>query len=146
MGYFTSISCHPTERKLAVAQEDGSIRYWNCIPETPFATEQSITPYNIKFQTHDLHWHSRGPTIQHTQDGVYLLSGGREGVLVIWQLSTGKRQFLPGLDAPINFLTLSPDFKYYAAVTKNNKIVVLNSASLSLHQSISGLCGTFTRG
>lgn len=36
-------------------------------------------------------------------------SGGREGVLVVWQLDTGKKKFLPRIGSPLLFFTDSPD-------------------------------------
>jgi NET1-associated nuclear protein 1 (U3 small nucleolar RNA-associated protein 17) len=138
-GYFSSVSCHPTERTLAVAQDDGAIRFWNCLPETP-------SPHANITYPQELHWHHHGPTIAYNYDGVYLLSAGREGVLVLWQLSTGKRQFLPDIDAPVVHISLSPDYKYYCLTTRNNKLLILHASSLKLHTSISGLCDIVIEG
>lgn len=35
--------------------------------------------------------------------------GGMEGVLVVWQLDTGKKKFLPRIGSPLLYLTDSPD-------------------------------------
>lgn len=35
--------------------------------------------------------------------------GGKEGVLVVWQLDTGKKKFLPRIGSPLLYFTYSPD-------------------------------------
>lgn len=35
--------------------------------------------------------------------------GGKEGVLVVWQLDTGKKKFLPRIGSPLLYFTESPD-------------------------------------
>ncbi|KAK3066962.1 hypothetical protein LTS18_001387, partial [Coniosporium uncinatum] len=45
------------------------------------------------FSPRKLHWHREAvSTIKWSLDGNYLISGGRETVLVLWQLATGKKQ------------------------------------------------------
>jgi hypothetical protein len=49
-----------------------------------------------------MHWHAQAVScLSCTEDAGYLLSGGQEGVLVMWQLESGYRQFLPRLGGPI---------------------------------------------
>lgn len=52
--------------------------------------------------------------------GSYLLSGGEEAVLVLWQHHTHHKQFLPRLGGPIVHLTASPDDKLFAVSHKDN--------------------------
>ena len=43
-----------------------------------------------------MHWHaSPVGCLTFSPDGTYLLSGGREGVLVLWLMETGGQNFLP---------------------------------------------------
>jgi len=37
------------------------------------------------------------------------LAGGREGVLVVWQIDTGKKKFLPRIGSPLLYFVDSPD-------------------------------------
>lgn len=39
----------------------------------------------------------------------FFLSGGREGVLVVWQLDTGKKKFKPRLGSPLLYFSASSD-------------------------------------
>lgn len=55
-----------------------------------------------------LDWHAHAvSSIAFTSNGAYLLSGGEESVLVIWQLHTGKKEFVPRVGAPIKTVALS---------------------------------------
>jgi NET1-associated nuclear protein 1 (U3 small nucleolar RNA-associated protein 17) len=46
------------------------------------------------------HWHSHAvASVVFNSDGTYMLSGGEEAVLVIWQLETGAKRTLPRLGA-----------------------------------------------
>ncbi|MCL7040811.1 hypothetical protein MKW94_011163 [Papaver nudicaule] len=56
------------------------------------------------------HWHQSEVKVLHfSSDGAYLYSGGKEGVLVVWQLDTGKKRFLPRIGSPLVHFTGSPD-------------------------------------
>ncbi len=52
--------------------------------------------------------------------GTYLVSGGEEGVLVLWQLDTHKREFRPRLGSPITHLACSPGDKYFTVGLQSN--------------------------
>jgi NET1-associated nuclear protein 1 (U3 small nucleolar RNA-associated protein 17) len=56
------------------------------------------------------HWHSRAvKALTFTKDGGYLISGGEESVLVLWQLTTSFHQFIPRLGGPIIGIQITPD-------------------------------------
>lgn len=59
--------------------------------------------------------------------GSNMLSGGQEGVLVMWQYKTHHREFLPRLGAPINHLAVSPDDSLTAVSQNENGMLVKNS-------------------
>jgi NET1-associated nuclear protein 1 (U3 small nucleolar RNA-associated protein 17) len=71
--------------------------------------------------------------------GNYLISGGEETVMVIWQLSTGKQQFLPHLTAAIENIVLSPTGTSYAVSLANNSVVVLSTTELDAKTNIIGI-------
>jgi len=52
--------------------------------------------------------------------GSNMLSGGQEGVLVMWQYKTHHQEFLPRLGAPINHLAVSPDDSLTAVSQNEN--------------------------
>ncbi|KAJ7492469.1 WD40 repeat-like protein [Mycena latifolia] len=101
----TCLAFHPSEDYFATGDEKGNIRLWYClndqVPIKPFGVEK-------KTQTTSLHWHAHAvSSLAFTPNGAYLLSGGEESVLVIWQLHTGKREFLPRVGSPIKTIGVS---------------------------------------
>lgn len=63
--------------------------------------------------------------------GSNMLSGGQEGVLVMWQYKTHHREFLPRLGAPINHLAVSPDDSL-TAVSQNENGMLVKKQLLSI--------------
>lgn len=74
-----------------------------------------------------------------TFTGNYLISGGDETVLVLWQLSTGKQQHLPHLTAAIENIVVSPIGSSYAVTLANNSIIVLSTTELEAKANIVGI-------
>jgi NET1-associated nuclear protein 1 (U3 small nucleolar RNA-associated protein 17) len=61
-----------------------------------------------RVQTTTLHWHAHAvSSLAFTPNGAYLLSGGEEAVLVIWQIHSGKKEFVPRVGAPIQSISVS---------------------------------------
>ena len=71
--------------------------------------------------------------------GVYLLSGGLESVLVIWQISTRFKQFLPHLPAPITSVSVSPSGTLYALGHLDNAVRIISGAGLGIKCVVQGL-------
>lgn len=68
-----------------------------------------------------------------------MISGGTETVLVLWQLDTGKRQFLPHLSATIQNVVVSPRGTSYAINLADNSTMVLSTTELSPTANIAGI-------
>ena len=87
-----------------------------------------------------LHWHRESvSTVKFSKDGNYLISGGKETVLVLWQLETGKQQFLPHLTSKIERITVSPEGDRYALQMGDNSIMVLNTSELIALAYVAGI-------
>ncbi len=87
-----------------------------------------------------MHWHRKGvETVKWSLDGNYIISGGSETVVVIWQLDTGKRQYLPHMSATIKNVVVSPTGASYAVRLADNSAIVLSTAELKPTVSISGI-------
>jgi NET1-associated nuclear protein 1 (U3 small nucleolar RNA-associated protein 17) len=77
------------------------------------------------------HWHRNEVlTVKWSLDGNYIISGGHETVMVIWQLDTGQQQFLPHLSATIQTLAVSNAGSAYAVQLADNSVMVLSTAEL----------------
>ncbi len=68
-----------------------------------------------------------------------MISGGTETVLVIWQLDTGKQQFLPHMSATIQNVVVSPTGTSYAVQLSDNSAMILSTAELQPTANISGI-------
>ena len=70
--------------------------------------------------------------------GNYLISGGRETVLILWQLETGRRQELPHLTSAIDNIVVSPSGSSYLIQLADNSAMVLSTSELSPTAYVAG--------
>ncbi|KAJ3088070.1 WD repeat-containing protein 75 [Quaeritorhiza haematococci] len=133
----TSLTIHPNGNCIAVGDRVGRITLWYCL-NGPQDTKPVITT---------MHWHAHQVNdLAFTNDGEYLLSGGEEAVLVIWQLQTRSKQFLPRLGADILSIAVSPDQMYYAVGQSDNTVRIVSSVNLTITQAVVGLkCAQLNR-
>jgi NET1-associated nuclear protein 1 (U3 small nucleolar RNA-associated protein 17) len=101
----TCLTCHPSDDYFATGDDKGNIRLWYCLNERTLAAAKISA--EKRAQTTAFHWHAHAvSSLAFTSNGAYLLSGGEEAVLVIWQLHTGKKEFVPRMGAPIKTLAV----------------------------------------
>lgn len=123
---------------LAIGHENGQIYLYEDL--------SSLFSINIQ-RNHDklptpriLHWHREDvSSVKFSRDGNYLISVGKETVLVIWQLSTGKKQFLPHLTSEIERIVVAPEGDRYAVQMGDNSIMVLSTSELKPVAHFAGL-------
>ncbi|MCJ1439346.1 hypothetical protein MMC27_008738 [Xylographa pallens] len=93
-----------------------------------------------------LHWHRTGVgAVRWSADGNYIISGGGETVLALWQLETGQKQLLPHLSASIESVVVSPSGVSYAIRLADNSAMVVSTAELQPTFSVSGIQVTASR-
>jgi len=71
--------------------------------------------------------------------GAYIISGGSETVLVLWQLDTGKQQYLPHLASTIQNVVVSPSGTSYAVQLKENSAMIISTAELKATANVAGI-------
>ena len=71
--------------------------------------------------------------------GNYIISGGQESVMVLWQLDTGRKQYLPHLSSAICNIVVSPTGNSYAVKLADNSIMILSARELQPYAIIIGL-------
>ncbi|KAJ3048263.1 hypothetical protein HK097_010731, partial [Rhizophlyctis rosea] len=127
-----SIAIHPTEGYVAVGEKTGKITSWYCL-----GTDEKSQKNPVKSS---VHWHANQVNaLAFTSDGTYMLSGGEESVLVIWQLGTKHKDFLPRLGWTIQSLTVTPDQQHYAVGLGNNSVLVIGAAGMKIRMSLAGV-------
>ncbi|KAF8417213.1 hypothetical protein EV426DRAFT_381966 [Tirmania nivea] len=87
-----------------------------------------------------LHWHRNVVgSVKISKDGNYLISGGNETVLVLWQIDTGHKQFLPHLTSAIEHIVVSPSGASYGIRLSDNSVMVLSTTELKPKANIAGI-------
>ncbi|TPX36163.1 hypothetical protein SmJEL517_g01657 [Synchytrium microbalum] len=125
----TCLAIHPTEPLVAIGDALGRITLWYCLYDEERAPTVSA-----------LHWHAHAvQTIAFAQDGVTMLSGGEEAVLVIWQLPTRQATYIPRLGSPIFRISVSPDNMSYALCQFGNMVRIVSAVDQRTQQAVSGL-------
>nr|XP_025607167.1 WD repeat-containing protein 75 isoform X4 [Arachis hypogaea] len=151
----TVLAFHPTERTVAAGDVTGRILIWRGFGTQKFLDHSGSNnrismndgeDKNGVRQNDDAescsawHWHSAGVCLlSFSPDGAYLYSGGKEGVLVLWQLDSGKKKFLPRIGSPLLYFIESPDPSLSLISCADNQIHMLKTPSMEIIKSISGI-------
>ena len=87
------------------------------------------------------HWHAHPVgALCFSHDGAYLLSGGRENVLVIWQLESMHKTFLPRLGGPLTHIGRCPgDAAVFVVGQQDNALRVVSLAQMAVLTSVYGV-------
>ena len=135
----TCLAFHPLEEYFATGDDKGVVRLWYCLNEESVTNVGGVEK---KTQTSLMHWHAHPvSTLTFTANGAYLLSGGEEAVLVIWQLHTGRREFVPRVGSAINTVsvTRSNNGEEYLLGLADATYVFVNANNLKISRSYSRL-------
>ena len=135
----TCMAFHPFEDYFATGDQKGLIRLWYCLNENLAVNVKGLEK---RTQTTSFHWHAHAvSSIAFTPNGAYLLSGGEEAVLVIWQLHSGKKEFVPRLGAPISTISVSRGSgeESYLVGLADATYSFISPGSLRISRSYSGI-------
>eukprot|EP00887_Chlorella_sp_A99_P001575 scaffold8.g1575.t1 len=88
-----------------------------------------------------VHWHAHEVVcLTFSVDDAFLLSGGREAVLVMWDVASGNRTYLPRLGGPLlSIAACAGDAAKYAIRQGDNTLRVVNMAAMRVECSVHGL-------
>ncbi|KAB1204246.1 WD repeat-containing protein 75 [Morella rubra] len=150
----TVLAFHQTERIVAAGDVTGRILVWRGFGYQTFCTGHELVCGRLVNKedrpgvrgsddadsSSTWHWHSGEVNVLlFSSDGAYLYSGGKEGVLVVWQLETGKKKFLPRIGSPLQYFTYSADPTLSSISCADNQIHILKMPSMEILKSISGI-------
>jgi len=118
----------------------GAIFYYNDLLPQIRLLQTSRKARNLSLQPRKLHWHRRAVhAVKWSRDGNYIISGGSESTLVMWQTDTGKTDFLPHLSATIENIVVSHRGSSYALHLDDNSAMVISTAEMKPTTYISGV-------
>ena len=127
VGDMSCISAKSSSSKqpiLVSGHDNGKIAIWHNIYE-------SIVSIKVKPVCSVLHWHAHMVlNIVLSEDGNYLYSGGPEGVIVVWQLATGYKMFIPHLGSAVVSISRHENDPKLVVSLADNSIASLDTASL----------------
>ncbi|KAF4624054.1 hypothetical protein G7Y89_g14122 [Cudoniella acicularis] len=125
---------------LVVGDVRGAIFVHNDLLANIIRSQDGTLPPGISLAPRKLHWHRQTVhTVKWSLDGNYVISGGTETVLVLWQLDTGKIQCLPHMSATIQNVVVSPTGSSYGIQLADNSAMILSTAELQPTTSIAGI-------
>lgn len=151
----------PTETLVAGSDSSGRILIWKNVGEhsyisrtqgkeneteqkqmnrKEFDTNRGVRAHDDAAALSTYHWHSDQVNfLIFSVDGAYLFSGGKEAVFVMWQLETGKRQFLPRLGSSLLHCAASSDASIFSVSCADNTIRLVNIGTMAVQKSIQGI-------
>jgi len=92
----TCLAFHPENNTFATGDAIGQIRLWYFLDES--AKKSKVVKGLQVAPSVLLHWHAHAVSaLTFSPNGANLLSGGEESVLVLWQLATQNREYVPRL-------------------------------------------------
>ncbi|XVE71837.1 hypothetical protein DITRI_Ditri10aG0183600 [Diplodiscus trichospermus] len=151
----TVIALHPNQRIVAAGDVTGRILTWRGFGNITFAADNGAVNKKLIDVQEDKpgvrdnddadscstwHWHpAEVNVLSFSSDGAYLYSGGKEGVLVVWQIDTGKKIFLPRIGSPLLYFIDSPDPTLSSISCADNQIHLLKMPSMGILKTIAGI-------
>lgn len=158
-GNVSCIAIHPKQQFVAVGDDSGEITFWYIFGNSQNTDDSKARNGKRSSKnkseldansaasmirddpvTTTVHWHAHPVgAISFDSTGAHMLSGGLEMVLVFWQLESGKKDWLPRLNAPIHGISHSPDESLIALRCSDNTIKLINSRSRLLQVCVEGI-------
>ena len=147
----TAVSCNINKDLIVTGHENGemllwhNVRSWISKATAAVSTDKPVSKSGTRMKPPPctiLHWHSQTVSaLQFSIDGSLLYSGGKEGVLVIWQtMAAGSKSFVPRLGGPISHLSVSTQEAKVAVTSTDNCLRVIHAASMRDEWCIRSAC------
>ncbi|XP_031500790.1 uncharacterized protein LOC116264611 [Nymphaea colorata] len=151
----TVLAFHPNERIVAGGDITGRILIWRGFGKRTFSQNGSYRNKRVANVEEEepgvrdnddadscstWHWHpTEVKILSFSSDGAYLFSGGKEGVLVCWQLDTEKKNFLPRIGSQLLYFVESPVAGLSSVSCADNQIHLLKMPSMESLKPITGI-------
>ncbi|RKO96796.1 WD40 repeat-like protein, partial [Caulochytrium protostelioides] len=124
----TALTTHDTLACLAAGFEDGHIDLMSCFEGRFFTSDAKSAVPSTR-----LHWHAQAVTsLQFSPGGPYLHSGGHEATLVVWNIETHAKRFMPRLGTSALFgMGASPQHTMIALIHADSAVHLVKTADFS---------------
>jgi NET1-associated nuclear protein 1 (U3 small nucleolar RNA-associated protein 17) len=151
---WTELAVHPLENYFVTGENTGKIKFWYILREDRLKSIQE----DLRRRKHKntalavpptctavVHWHAHAVSaLRFTGNGAYLMSGGEEGVVVMWSMAASAmhKDFVPRLGGPIVSLSHTNYYEMQqelVARLSDGSIVFISSGTLEITRIISGL-------
>lgn len=138
----TCMAFHPTDStRLVTGDSSGRIRVWYCLQKNFMAPSKAEADDGMERHAPStvLHWHAHAvSSLCFSPNGAHLLSGGEEGVLVVWHLGASgnatSKEFVPRLGAPLSAIAVANGLdgreQEYAVSLADGSITFVSSMTL----------------
>ncbi|KAK1442043.1 wd repeat-containing protein 75 [Babesia gibsoni] len=94
----------------------------------------------ITSSVNTLIWHAHGVNcLSFNSDGTMLLSGGEEGVLVIWYLNSGAKKFVTRIGSAIFHILCQREHGMYILCCEANEILFVDPFALCIRKRVAGV-------
>ncbi|GBE59665.1 WD G-beta repeat containing protein, putative [Babesia ovata] len=94
----------------------------------------------VTVSVNTLIWHAHGVNcLAFNSNSTMLLSGGEEGVLVVWHLNSGAKKFVTRLGSAIFHILCQPDHGWYILCCEANEILFIDPFALCIRGRIAGV-------
>ena len=136
-----------------ISKSTTQIQFQKTITKISFINEDSVCLGDISGKIHFItnftdknyiistkHWHSHKINdLVIDPNSEYLYSCGMEGVIVIWNINTWVKNFLPRLNDVIITMKVSNDSKYLSCYLNNNSIKIINLSEMKVIDELSSI-------
>ncbi|KAH9906539.1 sporulation protein [Xylariomycetidae sp. FL2044] len=124
---------------IAVGCARGPVFFYNdLLPQIRWLKTSKSRNYSL--QPRKYHWHRKAVhAVKWSRDGNYIISGGSESTLVLWQLDTQRLDFLPHLSSTIVNISVSHSGAAYVLHLDDNSAMILSTAEMKPTTYISGI-------
>lgn len=128
-GYITCITADTTKGIVVTGHSNGEITIWYNMLSSFFDKKTK----EKRFVNTIMHWHAHEVgALALSSDATFLYSGGKEGVVVIWEINTGLKAFCPRLGAEIAHINASSDSSNDAKVAvalRDNSVRIISAST-----------------
>ncbi|KAH6687902.1 sporulation protein, partial [Plectosphaerella plurivora] len=126
---------------LIIGCARGGMLVYNDVINTANAVRGAkAKPKKEEIQARKFHWHRRAVhSLKWSRDGNYMISGGSENTLVLWQVDTGKTTHLPHLSGSVENIVVSPSGSSYGVHLDDNSVMILTTSEMKPTFYISGI-------